>query len=249
LVRRRGHPSRGRLTLAPWNLELQAIRQPIAAAAINARASLRWLRREPPEIEEARQTLLRIVDDMNRAAAIIERNRSLYRRQRPQREPTDLNEIRQMVVLLHDAANRHSISIRTDLDAGLPTTTADRVQLQQVLMNLMLNGIEATQDDRGELIVASKQTEDGQLLISVSDSGVGLPGETPERIFDAFFTTEPQGTGMGLSICRRIIELHGGRLWAHANTGRGVGRSTHLAQRGDGVFAIGTVTARRAGRP
>jgi PAS domain S-box-containing protein len=198
------------------------LNQPIAAAAINARASLRWLQREPPEIEEARQSVLGIVNDLDRAAGIIERNRSLYRRGAPQREPLDLNEIiRQMVVLLCDAAYRDSVSIRTDLDAALPTTIADRVQLQQVLMNLMLNGIEAMRDESGELSVMSKRTEDGQLLISVSDSGIGLPEEEPERIFQAFFTTKPQGTGMGLSISRRIIESHGGRLWASPNTGRG----------------------------
>jgi PAS domain S-box-containing protein len=198
------------------------INQPIAAAAINARAGLRWLQREPPEIEEARRTVSRIANDVDRAAGIIDRNRSLYRRGTPQRELIDLNEvIRQMVVLLHDAANRHSVSIRTDLDAALPTTTADRVQLQQVLMNLMLNGIEAMKDERGELSVTSRRTEDGQLLILVTDSGVGLPGEEPERIFEAFFTTKPQGTGMGLSVSRRIIESHGGRLWANPNPGRG----------------------------
>ena len=198
------------------------IGQPIAAAAINARACLRWLQRKPLEIEEARQAVSRIANDVDRAAGIIERNRSLYRRGTPQRELIDLNEIiRQMVVLLHDAANRHSISIRTELDAALPTTTADRVQLQQVLMNLMLNGIEAMKDESGELSVTSKRTEDGQLLISVSDLGIGLPGEEPERIFEAFFTTKPEGTGIGLSISRRIIESHGGRLWASPNTGRG----------------------------
>jgi PAS domain S-box-containing protein len=197
------------------------INQPIAAAAINARACLRWLQREPPDFEEARQNIARILDDVNRAAGIIDRNRSLYRRGTSQRELIDLNEIiRQMVVLLHDAANRHSISIRTDLDAALPATV-DRVQLQQVLMNLMLNGIEAMKDENGELSVASKRIENGELLISVSDSGIGLPGEQPERIFEAFFTTKPQGTGMGLSISRRIIESHGGRLWASPNTGRG----------------------------
>jgi signal transduction histidine kinase len=198
------------------------IGQPIAAAAINARAGLRWLQREPPEIEEARQRVSRIVDDVERAAGIIERNRSLYRRGTPQRELIDLNEIiRQMVVLLHDAASRYSVSIRTNLDAALPMTTADRVQLQQVLMNLMLNGIEAMKDESGELSVTSKRSEDGQLLISVSDSGIGLPGAEPERIFEAFFTTKPQGTGMGLSISRRIIESHDGRLWASPNMGRG----------------------------
>jgi signal transduction histidine kinase len=198
------------------------IGQPIAAAAINARACLRWLQREPPEIEEARRTVSSIAKDVDRAAGIIERNRSLYRRGTQQRELTDLNEIvRQMVVMLRDAANRHSISIRIDLDATLPMTSADRVQLQQVLMNLMLNGIEAMPDGNGELSVTSKRTEVGQLLISVSDTGIGLPAEEPERVFAAFFTTKPQGTGMGLAISRRIIESHGGRLWASPNAGRG----------------------------
>jgi signal transduction histidine kinase len=123
--------------------------------------------------------------------------------------------------MLRDAAGRHDIVIRTDLDATLPTTTADRVQLQQVLMNLVLNGIEAMQEPSGELKVASQRAEDGQLLISVSDSGIGFLGESPERIFEAFFTTKPRGTGMGLSISRRIIESHGGRLWASPNTGLG----------------------------
>jgi PAS domain S-box-containing protein len=199
------------------------ITQPIAAAAMNARTCLRWLQREPPQIGEARQSLSRIVNDIDRAAGIIDRNRSLYRRGAPQRELVDLNEIiRQMVVLLHDAAHRHSISIRTDLDAALPMTTADRVQLQQVLMNLMLNGIEAMKDQSGELSVTSKRTADDQLSISVSDSGIGLPNGEPERIFEAFFTTKPQGTGMGLSISRRIVESHGGRLRATPNAGRGV---------------------------
>jgi signal transduction histidine kinase len=183
---------------------------------------VRWLQRHPPEIDEARGTLSRIVDDLHRAGGIIQRTRSLYRRETPRRQLIDLNEIiRQVVVLLRDAANRQSILIRTELDAALPMTTADRVQLQQVLMNLMLNGIEAVRDETGELSVRSKWTEDGQLLVSVSDTGVGLQGAEPESIFAAFFTTKPQGTGMGLSISRRIIESHGGQLWASPNTGRG----------------------------
>ena len=133
-----------------------------------------------------------------------------------------MNEVvREIIVLLQDAANRQSVSIRAELDGDVPTTTADRVQMQQVLMNLMLNGIEAMKDTRGELTIRSKKTEDCQILISVSDAGVGLPGENADRVFDAFFTTKSQGTGMGLSICRRIIESHGGRLWACANAGRG----------------------------
>jgi PAS domain S-box-containing protein len=198
------------------------IKQPITAAATNARTSLRWLQREPPDIGEACEAASRIVKDVNRAADIIDRNRSLYRRGTPQWEPLDVNEvIRQMIVLLRDAANRQSISIRIELDGALPTITADRVQMQQVLMNLMLNGVEAMKDTGGELTIRSKKTEDGRILLSVSDLGIGLPVENAEHIFDAFFTTKAQGTGMGLSISRRIIESHGGRLWAAENLSRG----------------------------
>lgn len=198
------------------------IKQPITAAATNAKTGLRWLQREPSDIGEAREALSRIVKDVIRAADIIDRNRSLYRRGMPQREMVNLNElIREMTALLRDAANRHSISIRVDLDESLPTIAADRVQMQQVLMNLMLNGIEAMKDTSGELTVRSGKSDDGQILLSVSDLGVGLPAEKIDQVFDAFFTTKTQGTGMGLSISRRIIESHGGRLWACANTGRG----------------------------
>ncbi len=198
------------------------IKQPIAAVALNAEACLQWMRREPPELEQARHALSGIINAAKRSASIIDRNRSLYGRGTPQQEPIDLNEvIREMVVMLRDTANRHGILIRSELDPALPATTADRVQLQQVLVNLMLNGIEAMPDGSGELSVASRRTDDGQLLISVSDSGIGFSGEDLEHIFAAFFTTKPQGTGMGLSISRRIIESHGGRLWASANTGRG----------------------------
>jgi len=198
------------------------IKQPIAAAATNAKTGLRWLQREPSDIGEAREALSRIVKDVSRAADIIDRNRSLYRRGIPQREMVNLNElIREMTALLRDAANRHSISMHADLDESLPTIAADRVQMQQVLMNLMLNGIEAMKDTSGELTVRSGKSDDGQILLSVSDLGVGLPAEKIDQVFDAFFTTKTQGTGMGLSISRRIIESHGGRLWACANTGRG----------------------------
>jgi len=198
------------------------IKQPIAAAATNAQTGLRWLQREPSDIGEAREALSRIVKDVSRAADIIDRNRSMYRRGIPQREMVNLNElIREMTALLRDAANRHSISMRADLDECLPTIAADRVQMQQVLMNLMLNGIEAMKDTSGELTVRSGMSDDGQILLSVSDLGVGLPAGKIDQVFDAFFTTKTQGTGMGLSISRRIIESHGGRLWACANTGRG----------------------------
>jgi PAS domain S-box-containing protein len=198
------------------------IRQPIAAAILNAEACTRWLRRNAPDVTEACNAASLIIADVTRAAEIIDRIRSLYRRGTPVRAPVDLNEIiREMTALLNETANRNSVSIGTGLDLSLPTATADRVQLQQVLMNLMLNAIEAMQDTGGELTVASKKCEDGQIGILVSDSGVGLSIDEAERIFEAFFTTKPQGTGMGLSISRRIIESHGGHLWASPNTGRG----------------------------
>jgi len=198
------------------------IRQPIAAAAANATACVRWLRRETPDIDKAAWSASRVARDVTTASDIIERVRSLYRGGAAKREPVDVNKtIQEMIVLLRDAANRNSISILTELDSGLPMIAADRVQLQQVLMNLMLNGIEAMKDTEGELTVISRRTEDSEILIAVSDSGCGLPVGGSEHLFAAFFTTKPQGTGMGLSISRRIIELHGGRLWASANTVRG----------------------------
>jgi signal transduction histidine kinase/FixJ family two-component response regulator len=198
------------------------IKQPMTAAVMNANACMRWLNRDAPDVTEACGAASRMVASVTRAAGIIDRVRSLYGRGAPEREAVDLNEIlREMTVLLADTACRHSISIRKELDLKLPRTTADRVQLQQVLMNLMLNGIEAMRETGGELAIASKRIEDDQLFVSVSDSGVGLPVDQAERLFEAFFTTKPQGTGMGLSISRRIIESHGGRLWASPNGGRG----------------------------
>jgi len=197
------------------------VKQPITAAVMLARACTRWLSRETPDVAEACVAASGMVEAVTRAAEIIDRVRSLYRRGPPLLEPVQLNEIvREMTVLLRQTANRGSISLRTELDPGLPATTADRVLLQQVLMNLMINGIEAMGDTGGELTVTSKRSEDGQLLISVTDSGTGLPDDS-ERIFEAFFTTKPHGTGMGLSISRRIVESHGGRLWASRNTGGG----------------------------
>jgi signal transduction histidine kinase/CheY-like chemotaxis protein len=198
------------------------IKQPIAAAAINGEACTNWLRRDLPDVTKASSAASAMVANVMRASGIIDRVSSLYRRGTPERELVDLNEIvREMSALLGDMANRNAVSIRTELDPVLATTTADRVQLQQILMNLMLNGIEAMQGTGGELAIASKGTEDGQLMISVSDTGIGLSIDEAERIFEAFFTTKPQGTGMGLSISRRIIASHGGRLWANPNTGRG----------------------------
>jgi C4-dicarboxylate-specific signal transduction histidine kinase len=198
------------------------INQPIAAAAANAMACVRWLRRETPDIAAASEAASKIVRDVTCASDIIERVRSLYRGDTAKREPVNVNEIiKDVIVLLWDAANRNSISIRTKLDLGLPMIAADRVQLQQVLMNLMLNGIDAMKETEGDLTVTSRRTEDGQILITVSDLGCGLPVDGRERLFEAFFTTKPQGTGIGLCLSRRIVESHGGRLWASDNIDRG----------------------------
>ena len=199
------------------------LKQPIAAAVTNANTCMRWLARKEPDLQEARETAMRIVEDGKRAAEIIDRLRSFYKKGAPaERELVDVNGIiREMTVLLRSEANRFSIPMHTDVAAELPRVSADRVQLQQVLMNLMLNAIEAMKDIGGELTVKSQLGPDRQVMISVSDTGVGLPAEKADQIFNAFFTTKPQGSGMGLAISRSIVESHGGRLWATANVGRG----------------------------
>jgi PAS domain S-box-containing protein len=200
------------------------VNQPIAAAVTDANTCLRWLTRDHPDLEEAREAASRMAKDATRAAEIISRVRLLFKKGTAQRELVDVNElIREMIVLLRSELTRYSISVQTDLAADLPQVTGDRVQLQQVFMNLILNGIDAMKEmnARGELTIKSQQTEKGELLISVSDIGVGLPPKQADQIFDAFFTTKLHGTGMGLSISRSIIESHGGRLWAADNTPRG----------------------------
>jgi signal transduction histidine kinase/ligand-binding sensor domain-containing protein len=198
------------------------IKQPIGAAVTNAEACMLFLNRNQPDLPEAREAALEMARDARRAADIIEHVRSLYRKDSSEREIVDVNEvIREMVMMLHNEGNRHSVTIRTDLTEELPKVMADRVQLQQVLMNLMVNGIEAMRDAGGELRIDTQLAEDGQLLISVIDSGVGLPTGTADEIFNAFFTTKSQGTGLGLAITRSIVESHGGRVWATANSGPG----------------------------
>jgi PAS domain S-box-containing protein len=199
------------------------LKQPIAAAITNANTALRWLKRDPPDLEEARQATSRVLKDGTRATEIIERVRSFYTKGAPPvLELVDVNEVlREMPALLRNQADQHSIALRTDLAADVFKATADRVQLQQVLLNLMLNGIESMRDSGGELTVRSQVGPDGDLVISVSDTGVGLPDENTDQLFAAFFTTKPGGSGMGLTICRSIVEAHGGRLWATANPGRG----------------------------
>jgi PAS domain S-box-containing protein len=197
------------------------IKQPISAAITSANSCVEWLAHEPPNLDRARAAAAKIDKYGNRAAEIIERIRSLYKKSPPQRELVNVNGIiEEMLSLLKGEATRASIAMRTDLSAELPKIMADRVHLQQVFMNLMLNGIEAMNDSGGELTVKS-ELQDGQVQFSISDTGVGLPTEKMDQIFSAFFTTKPLGSGMGLAISRSIVESHGGRLWATANDGLG----------------------------
>ncbi len=197
------------------------IKQPIAAAITSANSCIEWLAHDPPNVERARTTATRIDRYGRRAAEIIDRIRSFYRKSHSERELVDANGIiDEMLALLQGEATRFSVEMHTQLATELPKIMADRIQLQQVFMNLMLNAIEAMNESGGELTVRS-QLQDGQLLFSVSDTGPGLPAGSVDQIFSAFFTTKPQGSGMGLAISRTIVESHGGRLWPTANDGRG----------------------------
>ena len=200
------------------------VNQPIAAAVTSANSCIQWLAADVPNIEKARAAALRIVKDATRAAEIITRTRLLFQKGTAQQELIDINEIiGEMIVLLHTETARYSLSVRTELAPDLPQVVGDRVQLQQVLMNLVMNSIDAMKNVDGmrELGIKSQQAENEQLLVSVSDTGVGLPPGQADQIFNAFFTTKPHGTGMGLRICRSIVESHGGRLWAAGNSPRG----------------------------
>jgi C4-dicarboxylate-specific signal transduction histidine kinase len=204
------------------------VNQPISAAVTNARACLRWLAGDTPNLEEARAAATRMVKDGTRAAEIISRIRLFFKKGTPQRELLDVNDvIREMIVLLRVELARYAISVRPELAADLPRVMGDRVQLQQVMMNLVSNSIDAMKDLDGprDLAIKSRRAENQQLMISVSDTGVGLPPQADE-IFKAFFTTKFHGTGMGLSISRSIVESHSGRLWAADNPPRGA--SFHL---------------------
>jgi C4-dicarboxylate-specific signal transduction histidine kinase len=205
------------------------VNQPIAAAVINANSCSRWLAGDAPNIEEARAAATRIVHDGTRAAEIINRVGSLFRKGAAKRELVDVNDIiREMVVLLRSEAAQYSVSIHEELASDLPETMGDRVQLQQVMMNLIMNGIDAMKDVAGEreMTIRSERAKDEHLQVSVSDTGAGLP-EQHDQIFKPFFTTKSHGTGMGLSISRSIMESHGGRLWAANGSPRGA--SFHIA--------------------
>src|SRR6266851_3715120 len=212
------------------------VNQPIAAAVTNANTCLRWLAGGNPNLEEARAAAMRIVKDGTRAAEIINRIRLLFKKGIPQRELVDVNEvIREMIVLLLSEATRYNISVRAELAADLHIVMGDRVQLDQVMMNLIVNSIDAMKEVDGarELAVKSQRTEKEEVLVSVSDTGVGLPQQQADQIFNAFFTTKSYGTGMGLRISHSIVESHGGRLWAADNSPRGASFCFSLPTKGE----------------
>ena len=214
------------------------IKQPIAAAVTDANTCLRWLARADPDVAEGREAAGRVVKDVTRAADIISSIGVLFKKGAVPREPVDVNElIREMVGMLRSEAKRHFISIRAELDPDLPQVMAERVQLQQVLMNLMVNGIDAMKDTSGahELTIAS-EADTSRLVISVRDTGVGLLPEHVDQIFNAFFTTKDHGIGMGLPISRSIVESHGGRLWGTANAERGATFQFSLPAAGASTF-------------
>jgi len=212
------------------------INQPISGAITNASTCLRRLDREPPDIEGARAGASLIIRDANRAAEIINRVRLFFRKGVVTKERVDINElIREMEILLHNEASQHSVFVQTRLAADHPLIVADRVQLQQVLMNLMINGIDAMKAVEGprQLTLGTQNDGNAQLLVSVEDTGIGLPANQAGQIFNAFFTTKEHGTGMGLRISRTIIEAHGGRLWVTDNHPRGASFHFTLAVSSD----------------
>jgi len=201
------------------------VKQPIAATVVNAQAALRWLGAQPPELEEVRQALERVAGDGLRASEVIDRIRALVEKAPPRKEALALNEvICEVIVLLHGEVVKHGIAVQTQLAEGLPRIQGDRVQLQQVILNLILNAIEAMRgvgEGARELRVSTVKADAGGVLVAVRDTGPGLDPVKLERLFEAFYTTKPGGLGMGLSICRSIVEAHGGQLWADVNTPQG----------------------------
>jgi C4-dicarboxylate-specific signal transduction histidine kinase len=201
------------------------VNQPIAGARINAGAALRFLDRNPPDLAEVRQALPRILRDVIRAGDVIGRIRELVKKSPPRKDSVDLNEaIREVIVLTHSEALKNSVSVHAELAEGLPLVEGDRVQLQQVVLNLIVNAVQsmdAVTDGAREVSIITGHAEPNGVLVAIKDSGPGLAPASVERIFDPFYTTKVGGLGMGLSICRSIIEAHGGQLWASASQPRG----------------------------
>jgi C4-dicarboxylate-specific signal transduction histidine kinase len=202
------------------------IKQPIATARNNAASALRFLSRSPPDLEEVREALGCIVNDVDRAGDVIAGIRKLIQKApAPRGDRLDINEaIREVTILTRGEATKNGVAVHMQLAEGLPRIQGDRVQLQQVILNLMINAIEAmgeTDDAPRDLLLITEKDEPDGVLVAVRDSGLGLAPAVLERLFEAFYTTKPSGLGLGLSICRSIIEAHGGRLWASANVPRG----------------------------
>jgi C4-dicarboxylate-specific signal transduction histidine kinase len=201
------------------------VNQPIAAALMNAGTAARSLARQPPNLEEARQAIDHIIKDGKRAADIVSRIRDFSKKAPTQNEGLEINEaILEIAGLARAAISDHSVLVKMQLSEGLPRILGDRVQLQQVILNLIMNAIEAmseVSEGSRELSISTSEAESGSVLVAISDSGPGLPQANIERLFEAFHTTKASGLGMGLSICRSIIDAHGGRLWATPNEPRG----------------------------
>ena len=201
------------------------VNQPLAAVVANADACLRWLDRETPDLAAARRSVEWVINDAERASQVVRRIRALANKTEIEKAPLDLNElIREVIALVEREVSSHGVSLRTKLAPELPMILGDRVQLQQVIINLVMNGIEAMHqvtDRSRELMIRSRMHETRSVVLSVTDCGVGISAEDAGRLFNAFFTTKSGGLGMGLSICRSIVEGHGGRLTASDNEGPG----------------------------
>jgi len=201
------------------------VNQPIAAAVTNAQAALRWLDARPPDLDEVRQALARIVRDAHRAGDVIGRIRDLIKKAPPRTNSVDMNEaVRDVIELIRGEAVKNGVSLQMELGKGLPLIKGDRVQLQQVVLNLIINAVQAVgavADGAREVLITTAQADPNGVLVAVKDSGPGLAPASLERLFEAFYTTKPGGLGMGLSICRSIIEAHEGRVWVTANLPQG----------------------------
>ena len=214
------------------------ISQPIGAAIANASAASRWLSHQPPNLEKARESLDRIAQSTERARVIIAGIRALFSKESQQREPFDINEaIGEVIMLTKVEARKHGISVVMSLGEALPHLEGNRIQLQQVILNLINNAMQAMSagaSDPRELQIFTGKSDRGGIVVAVRDSGPGLDPENPERVFETFYTTKPDGLGMGLSICRSIIQAHGGRLSASANKPRGAAFQFTLPVHGPG---------------
>jgi C4-dicarboxylate-specific signal transduction histidine kinase len=201
------------------------VNQPLAAIVANANAGFRWLANPTPNLEEARNAISRIVRDGNRASDVIRRIRALVKKGDTEKTLLDINEVIQEVVsLTHSEIQKSGVVLKMNLAGGLPRIYGDRIQLQQVILNLVMNGIEAMNsvvDRPREMLIRSCEHESDQLLVAVRDSGIGIDRENLDQIFNTFYTTKSQGMGMGLAISRSIVENHGGKLWAVPNDGPG----------------------------